>query len=112
MLGENPVRYLLSQHGAPSSLTQANRNLLTGREFFPEPHLRPVPRRPGPRLRRLCGPRRDRRDRLGTRASRPNRAHAGTVTRTPRLRLPALRPRPGPRPVSYTHLTLPTIYSV
>ncbi len=31
---------------------------------LPEPHLRPVPRRPGPRLRRLRGPRRDRRDRL------------------------------------------------
>jgi len=35
MLGVNPVHYLLSQHGALSSLTQANRNLLTGREFFP-----------------------------------------------------------------------------
>jgi MFS family permease len=35
MLGVNPVRYLLSQHGALSSLTPANRNLLTGREFFP-----------------------------------------------------------------------------
>jgi len=36
MLGVNPVHYLLSEHGALSSLTQANRNLLTGREFFPE----------------------------------------------------------------------------
>jgi MFS family permease len=35
MLGVNPVRHLLSQQGALSSLTQANRNLLTGREFFP-----------------------------------------------------------------------------
>jgi hypothetical protein len=35
MLGVNPVHYLLSQHGALSSLTQANRNLLTGRQFFP-----------------------------------------------------------------------------
>jgi hypothetical protein len=35
MLGVNPVHYLLSQYGALSSLTQANRNLLTGREFFP-----------------------------------------------------------------------------
>jgi MFS family permease len=35
MLGVNPVHYLLSQHGALSSLTPANRNLLTGREFFP-----------------------------------------------------------------------------
>jgi hypothetical protein len=29
------VRYLLAQHGALSSLTPAQRNLLTGREFFP-----------------------------------------------------------------------------
>jgi MFS family permease len=36
MLGVNPVHHLLSQHGALSSLTQANRNLLTGREFFPD----------------------------------------------------------------------------
>jgi MFS family permease/nicotinamidase-related amidase len=36
MLGVNPVHYLLSQHGALSSLTPANRNLLTGREFFPD----------------------------------------------------------------------------
>jgi hypothetical protein len=35
MLGVNPVHYLLSQYGALSSLTPANRNLLTGREFFP-----------------------------------------------------------------------------
>jgi MFS family permease len=35
MLGVNPVHYLLAQHGALASLTQANRNLLTGREFFP-----------------------------------------------------------------------------
>jgi MFS family permease len=35
MLGVNPVHYLLSQHGALASLTPANRNLLTGREFFP-----------------------------------------------------------------------------
>jgi MFS family permease len=35
MLGVNPVHYLLSQHGALSSLTPASRNLLTGREFFP-----------------------------------------------------------------------------
>ena len=35
MLGVNPVRYLLSRHGAPSPLTPANRDLLTGREFFP-----------------------------------------------------------------------------
>jgi hypothetical protein len=35
MLGVNPVHYLLSQHGALSLLTPANRNLLTGREFFP-----------------------------------------------------------------------------
>jgi hypothetical protein len=35
MLGVNPVRYLLSQQGALSSLTPANQNLLTGREFFP-----------------------------------------------------------------------------
>jgi len=36
MLGVNPVHYLLAQHGALSTLTQANRNLLTGREFFPD----------------------------------------------------------------------------
>jgi len=35
MLGVNPVRHLLSQYGALASLTQANRNLLTGRQFFP-----------------------------------------------------------------------------
>jgi hypothetical protein len=35
MLGVNPVHYLLSQHGTLSSLTSANRNLLTGRKFFP-----------------------------------------------------------------------------
>jgi MFS family permease len=35
MLGVNPVHYLLSQHGVLSSLTPANRDLLTGREFFP-----------------------------------------------------------------------------
>jgi MFS family permease len=35
MLGVNPVHYLLSQYGALSPLTSANRNLLTGREFFP-----------------------------------------------------------------------------
>jgi hypothetical protein len=35
MLGVNPVHHLLSQYGALSSLTPANRNLLTGREFFP-----------------------------------------------------------------------------
>jgi hypothetical protein len=35
MLGVNPVHYLLSQHGALSSLTKANQNLLTGRQFFP-----------------------------------------------------------------------------
>jgi hypothetical protein len=31
----NPVHYLLTQYGALSSLTPANRSLLTGREFFP-----------------------------------------------------------------------------
>jgi MFS family permease len=36
MLGVNPVHYLLSRYGALSSLTSANRNLLTGREFFPD----------------------------------------------------------------------------
>jgi hypothetical protein len=36
MLGVNPVHYLLSRHGALSSLTPSDRNLLTGREFFPE----------------------------------------------------------------------------
>jgi nicotinamidase-related amidase/MFS family permease len=36
MLGVNPVHYLLSQHGALSSLTPANQALLTGREFFPD----------------------------------------------------------------------------
>jgi MFS family permease len=36
MLGVNPVHYLLSQYRALSSLTPANRNLLTGREFFPD----------------------------------------------------------------------------
>jgi MFS family permease len=36
MLGANPVRHLLSQYGALTSLTQASRNLLTGREFFPD----------------------------------------------------------------------------
>jgi hypothetical protein len=35
MLGVNPVHHLLSQYGALSSLTSANRNLLTGRAFFP-----------------------------------------------------------------------------
>jgi MFS family permease len=35
MLGVNPVHYLLSQHGALSSLTPANVRLVTGREFFP-----------------------------------------------------------------------------
>ncbi|KAA2265396.1 MFS transporter [Solihabitans fulvus] len=35
MLGVNPVHYLLSQYGASSQLTPANRDLLTGREFFP-----------------------------------------------------------------------------
>ncbi|HWC80441.1 MAG TPA: MFS transporter [Pseudonocardiaceae bacterium] len=35
MLGVNPVHYLLSQYGVLSSLTPANQNLLTGREFFP-----------------------------------------------------------------------------
>ena len=35
MLGVNPVHHLLSQHGALSSLTLANRDVLTGREFFP-----------------------------------------------------------------------------
>ena len=35
MLGVNPVHYLLSQHRALSPLTPANRDLLTGREFFP-----------------------------------------------------------------------------
>jgi MFS family permease len=35
LLGENPVRYLLAQHGSLSSLTPAQRSLLTGREFFP-----------------------------------------------------------------------------
>ncbi|HWG26454.1 MFS transporter [Actinospica sp.] len=36
MLGVNPVHYLLSRYGALSSLTPANRNVLTGREFFPD----------------------------------------------------------------------------
>jgi hypothetical protein len=36
MLGVNPVHYLLIQHAALSSLTPANRDLLTGREFFPD----------------------------------------------------------------------------
>jgi hypothetical protein len=36
LLGVNPVHYLLSQHGALSPLTQANKDLLTGREFFPD----------------------------------------------------------------------------
>jgi MFS family permease len=36
MLGVNPVHHLLSQYGALSSLTPANRNLLTGRKFFPD----------------------------------------------------------------------------
>ncbi|HEY3879731.1 MAG TPA: hypothetical protein VGM12_14155 [Trebonia sp.] len=35
MLGVNPVQHLLSRYGALSSLTPANRSLLTGREFFP-----------------------------------------------------------------------------
>jgi MFS family permease len=35
MLGENPVHYLLSHYGTLSSLTPADRSLLTGREFFP-----------------------------------------------------------------------------
>jgi MFS family permease len=35
LLGVNPVHYLLSRYGALSSLTPADRNLLTGREFFP-----------------------------------------------------------------------------
>jgi MFS family permease len=35
MLDVNPVHYLLSQHGALSPLTPADRDLLTGREFFP-----------------------------------------------------------------------------
>src|SRR6202522_3311493 len=35
MLGVNPVHHLLSQYGVLSSLTPANRNLLTGRAFFP-----------------------------------------------------------------------------
>jgi MFS family permease len=35
MLGVNPVHYLLAQYGKLSSLTPANRSLLTGREFFP-----------------------------------------------------------------------------
>ncbi len=35
MLGVNPVHYLLSRYGALSSLTPGDRNLLTGREFFP-----------------------------------------------------------------------------
>src|ERR1700691_5560753 len=35
MLGVNPVHYLLSQYGALSSLTPENRDLLTGRELFP-----------------------------------------------------------------------------
>ena len=35
MLGVNPVHYLLSQYGVLSSLTPSNRDLLTGREFFP-----------------------------------------------------------------------------
>jgi phosphatidylethanolamine-binding protein (PEBP) family uncharacterized protein len=37
------------------------------------------------------------------RAPRLGRAHAGTVTRAARLRLPAVRPRPGPRPASRLH---------
>jgi len=36
MLGVNPVHHLLSQYGALSALTPANRNLLTGRQFFPD----------------------------------------------------------------------------
>jgi MFS family permease len=36
MLGVNPVHHLLSQYGALSSLTPADRNLLTGRQFFPD----------------------------------------------------------------------------
>jgi MFS family permease len=36
MLGVNPVHYLLSQYGALSPLTAANRSLLTGREFYPD----------------------------------------------------------------------------
>jgi hypothetical protein len=35
MLGVNPVQHLLSQYGALSTLTPADRTLLTGREFFP-----------------------------------------------------------------------------
>ena len=35
MLGVNPIRYLLSRHGALSPLTPANRDRLTGRESFP-----------------------------------------------------------------------------
>ncbi|HJP78951.1 MAG TPA: MFS transporter [Pseudonocardiaceae bacterium] len=35
LLGVNPIHYLLSQYGALSTLTPANVNLLTGREFFP-----------------------------------------------------------------------------
>ena len=36
LLGQNPLRYLLSQYGALSSLAPTNRGLLTGREFFPD----------------------------------------------------------------------------
>ena len=37
------------------------------------------------------------------RAPRLGRAPAATATRAPRLRLPALRPRPGPQPASQLH---------
>jgi hypothetical protein len=36
LLGTNPVRYLLQRYGALSTLTPANRTLLTGRAFFPD----------------------------------------------------------------------------
>ena len=55
-------------------------------------------------------PRRDAHD-LGARASRPRHGAAGTAP-APALILPRRGAGAVPAAVSYTHLTLPTIYSV
>jgi MFS family permease len=60
VLGVNPVQHLLTAAGVLSKLSQSNRQILTGREFFPRLISGPFHQGPGCRAGRVRGPGRGR----------------------------------------------------
>ena len=56
VLGVNPVQHLLAASGVLASLPAASRQVLTGREFFPNLISGAVPPRPGGGVRRRRRP--------------------------------------------------------